>query len=432
MEPKFVSIKNTQREQVKEYFKLSPEKQRYLWYTDQIRKHDIWVNVCWYENHDLLVYSESTVGLKMGKNLYPQVRAKNGFSLDKKTNKLKMWYRSTPAGLLYLPDFLMSYGKEWVINEKFLNSGYPPARGARSTGRGSAVIDNKGPNSWLTKGLLEKILLNKITNPSQACQYIIKANRLKGVNPEALRNYIKDQQPKVTLFYLYDTLTDPNDAFTVNQTSSLNFFDLVKQAKALGEKVNMKWSAKRLDDTHQQFTKKLMEMELNMMEEEKVEYKSKLETPDGIELITTRKRLFEEGKTMNHCVYTNYWGQVKDRRYLVFNLTDSKDQKATAGISLRSDGYHLDQIQAKHNKSASIENKENIREFLASQQFQNFMRIELNQEQSPHEMSADHWVFPRSTKDEVRREVLSRRNDNFADPNDEEDFEQGPQAHYRF
>src|SRR5690606_20194791 len=148
---------------------------------------------------------------------------KKGFTLDKQTKKLRMWYLSQPTNLRYLHLLLREIGKEWVINEQFTGTEYYTDRTGVTTTMGS----------WLTKGLLEKILLNKITNPSDAAKYIIKANRLKGASPKFLQQYIKNKKPKLTLLMHNGYVTNINAVLQgANAVDSYTTGDLLKQAKA--------------------------------------------------------------------------------------------------------------------------------------------------------------------------------------------------------
>lgn len=341
---------------IRESLSYPPEKQRYLYYTGKLEKNPTWESVNYFENDDMLIYNENTFSLKMCNHLFPQRKSRKGFTYDKKTKKLKIWYLSNPKDLKYLSNLLTALKMEWVVNEGFFGGTKSFEKRNRGTGE-KTMINLAG---WLTKGLLEKIISGKITNPTEACQYIIKSNRWKGLDTGLLKKYIKRGALKHMVLSNYNIIDNPNDIlekeFEGRISSNYDFIDMINQAKALSKKINTKWSQKRIADVHRDWTRELMKFELEMMEDHVIDYHTQPILPKGFELLHTKRRLFEEGTIMDHCIYTNYYDRVKERRYIALHVTDENGEEATVGIRL-SQGYrrdedmqpHVDQIKSKRN-----------------------------------------------------------------------------------
>jgi hypothetical protein len=341
------TIINTIPEPLKLAFSYDKAKQKLLWYTDKLPKQK-WINSYYVDDEEKYIYSQSTCSVRMAGHLFPQASDKKGFRFDKKTKKLTLWYGCSLTKLDYLSQFLTGIKKEWVITENI-----------------------KG---WLTKGLLEKILADKITNPLDACKYIIKANRIKNCSPKLLQKYIKgdgrkirsrmDDGGKFEIMTMKDVVTSLDHWLESPSTDH----DLVRQCKALGRTFDPRWSSKRLTDLHQELTEELMKFEIDSVEDESVEWPA-FDLPKGFELITSKRRLFAEGKIMKHCVYTNYWGRVADQNYLVFSVTDKDGNRATAGFQIYGKYPELDQVNAKYNANPSLEIKEMVDKLSKDQAF---------------------------------------------------------------
>lgn len=314
---------------VQDALKLPKEQQRLRWYTDKIPKQK-WLSIYYVDEDDAYVYSQCCVHLRMASHLFPQSTDRKGFRFDKKTKKLTMWYGCKFDQLTHLFVFLEKIGREWVTNE-----GFTP---------------------WLTKGLLEKILAGKITNPLDACKYIIKANRLK-CSPKLLKDYIKDnatifnRSRKIELFMIKDAVTNLDHWL---EGGCEPYGDLVRQCKALGRTFDPKWSERRREDFHQELTRELMKAEIDSVDDYVVDW-PEFKFPEGMELIVSKRRCFEEGTLMSHCIYTNYWHKIEQKRYLAVHITDSQGNKATAGFTLYSGVPRLDQCNARRNTNPSVE-----------------------------------------------------------------------------
>ncbi len=333
-------------EKIKDVLKFDKARQRYFFYMDKLEKGP-WITSNYSEDDNKICYSESQVSLKMGAALYLYRTSKKGFTYDKQTKKITMWFGSIILKMIQLDKFLIAINKEWTVNEGF--------------------------SEWITKTLLEHILSNKITNPKQACKFILKQSRIE-CSIESLRYYIKRHGSKAHLLSLKDAvlninvfLEDKNDMLRINK-------DLVQQAKALNRKFDLTWSKSRLETEHQNWTRELMSMEINMIEDYKVEW-PKIKLPDNMELLASKRRVFEEGNKMRHCIFTNYWEQIKAKKYLALHVVDDEGNEATAGIRIGRTRIQLDDVLSKRNEPASEKIIKDVNKLLKSKTFLSSVKI---------------------------------------------------------
>lgn len=310
--------------------------QRLQFYQNKLQTHYHHCNIKETDTH--IYCSESEFELKFGKKLYLKQSKKRGFTFDKKTNKLKMWFGIDFLKFQNYSNILKHLGLEFILNEQL--------------------------SGWLTKSILEKCLVGKITNPTQFCKAIIKSARIE-CSPELLRQYIKNSS------HLYDNVkpwvlkiayTCKNlDYFLMNKHSIKRelLMDMINQANALGVKIDLKWSENRMKEEHKKWTYLLMEEEINTLEDITINYNS-IDLLPNMQVINTQKDLFREGKLMHHCVYTNYWRQVREKKYLVLHY-EYNNKPITIGIGVRTwDGEPeilIDQIYSTYNSQVNSDAK---------------------------------------------------------------------------
>lgn len=317
-------------DEIKEALGKEVRIQRLMFYTRKVDKGP-WSTVNYREEDDKLYYAEMMHELKMGAKLYLKRGLKRGFTFDRKTGKVSIWFGGSMDKFRHLTEFLEAYQLEWVVNEGF--------------------------NTWLTKTLFEKILAKTITNPTDAAKFIIQANRLgKHIPPKKLKDYIRRGGNKNELLRVKDVLVDLVPYIDNYRNANGHFLDdLIVQAKALGKKFDITWSRKRLNQLHSDWTKEIMEYEAAELVDEDIDWD--LPLPEGVTLLKTRKEVFKEGTIMNHCIYTNYWDRIKRKTYIALHITH-KDTEATAGIEIEFDEGKLivevDQVMMNGNIDATL------------------------------------------------------------------------------
>ena len=360
------------------YYTKDIEYQRYLMFTNKLNHlSPILVDVL--EKEDKIHFRELQYTPKFGKTLYLQKVSQKGLTFNKTTKKLQVWFGSSIDKLFYIDDFLKSLKKEWVINENF----------------------SKG---WLTKTVLEKILSGKITNPTTCCKEIIKNSRFKGASPELLKRFIKQKENSnylakkefTRLFYVckdinqfllnYQNFNDSsyNDFSCTNKEKTNNFFslsqnlrnDIIYQCQVLDKKIDLTWSVLRFQEEHKLMTEKIMEFEINKLNSVKLDYPV-IDLPSCFTILDTELEVFKEGTNMHHCIYTNYWGKIKNHSYIAIHL-DYKDIPVTIGISNKEyssfadkDIYPIEQIYSIGNQNVSDQIVEYAEFYIKKEETQN-------------------------------------------------------------
>lgn len=267
-------------------------------------------------------YHNTQFKIAQGKHSYfLRKTKKTGFTLNEK-GKLQIWYGGNIKALPELMDIIKYYKQDWFM-DYYLH--------------------------FLTKGLLEKILTGKIHNPIGFFEAWLKAQHIKA-SPRLLYKavefkynnissaieikhiLIKYSQVVAHVDQLLETIVaDDYDA------RSRTFIDMMDQALILERIIDPKWSDKRIADEHQQYTKEIMELEITSMEDQPVKipqvFYDKI-NDDNFTLLDTKKKIFMEGKLMKHCIYTNYWNSILNKKYLCFHV---EYQGIGATLTLRRD-----------------------------------------------------------------------------------------------
>lgn len=220
--------------------------------------------------------------------------------------------------------------------------------------------------------ILAKILSFKITNFTDLTKFIIKSNKIR-CSVATFDKYITNSSD----FYLLKKIS----RLTENVDENVKIFftneygtnvpilrDILDQAEMLEEKVDLRWSSKRLNEVHTDFTRRLMLYEKETVPEDYfgIPEVQNIAELHGIEYITTSKRLYTEGYTMKHCVYTSYEKLARIKEYLVFHINGY-----TLGVKLLKDPFNSksmvidwDQLYGKFNSSPDDEVKAIAKRFV--------------------------------------------------------------------
>jgi hypothetical protein len=97
-----------------------------------------------------------------------------------------------------------------------------------------------------------------------------------------------------------------------------------------------------------------------------------------VKLLNSKKKVYFEGATMGHCVYTNYWERIKKLKYVVFHVT-LNGEEATLGCGLHSNPYqnitglygtiYPEQVYTRFNKATTREMKEFCFDFINNNKY---------------------------------------------------------------
>ena len=281
------------------------------------------------QNPDKIVFVYENLKIRRANSSYFfNSSNKRGFTFDKKTKKLNVWFGSNISEIPQIKDFFSVMEIDWFEDKL---------------------------RQYLTKGGLEKILSGKITNPVDFCSNYLKMNRFKGASPKLFYRATKEAGglSKIHLFTFGRVCIDINQFFIkIIESPHLILHnniivDTAYQAGILEEKINILWSTKRFKDIHKKFTDIIMDIEQETLEDKVVDYKNKKNFPQKfpkeIVLMDSKKEVFREGKTMNHCIYTNYWNRIENGEYVAFKIIH-ENGRATLGCRVLGDGLKFDQI----------------------------------------------------------------------------------------
>ena len=318
-----------------DFLAMEPSAYKNFKYFNEIQGHSFRrVNLSY--KGDTMYYSYQTLSVKRnGSAYYVKQSNKAGFTFENR--KLKIWWGKNIKELPYLPVLLKELGMEWCIHEY---------------------------HTILTKGILEKMLRGDITNPVDMCKAYLKAVRIKNVSPKLFSDLIKSGRiGRYDIFTSIEVAKDPNHYIEKmlddNKIFTYIESDLTKQALILGRKIDFKWSDKRMRAEHEAWTKEIMDMEGENIDDTPLPLR---EFPllDGMTLLNSQKKVWLEGKIMHHCVYTNYWQSIKNNSYLAYHI-EMGDEVATLGVNSYGGNITFNQLYSTYNSKVSenLHNKVN-------------------------------------------------------------------------
>lgn len=313
--------------------------------------------------------------------LYLKRDSAAGCTYDKATKKFKWWYGK--HAVINMPnlvkDMCAYFKSEWFNNAP------------------------QGLQISTTNATLSKVLLGKITNPRDLIKSIIKVNptmRSMNISTELLWKYCNGRVGTrlQTLSDMVGVAKDPNHAveYMIDKdylTHDLS--DLIKQAQMLDRKIDFKWSKSRIAEVHTEWTKEIMDIEQEFIEKKDYGYIGELPSNGCLEVITNSKDLYIEGRTMSHCVFTNYAESVSNKTYFVFKFAD-RDARATLGIQKHWDKneFVINQLYGKFNKTMDRCHHDYVEQWLARPDVQQWFKdnYKVNSLGDPIQMVQVDWM----------------------------------------
>lgn len=281
------------------------------------------------EEGDITYYCESSVIIMKSKqSYYFRPMNKRGFTIDK--GKFKLWFGTTSKSLS-LDIIFKHYKIDWI--DKSL---YP----------------------ILSPSILGSVITGKITNPTDVAKKYLSYIRCKDVSHKLYLQCLDKKLNPSFLFKIMNVSTDKNHA--LEYILGNNYYnilkDTVEQAEVLDYKIDFKWSALRIKEEHKKLTNMIMDIEAEYIEDVNLYYELP-EYPKEFTLLKTIKDVYREGKSMNHCLYTNYARQMINGSYAAFHVT-LNDEEATLGLCRGwNNRWEYSQCYSYGNKSISNEMK---------------------------------------------------------------------------
>jgi hypothetical protein len=361
--------------------KVQPiDKQRFAFFKGNLYT---WVEETRSESDTHIYWAVNNCSPKWNKTggLYLKRDSVAGCTYDKATKKFKWWFGK--QAIIQMPNIvtdMCNYFKtEWFDSAP------------------------QGLKISTTNSTLSKVLLGKITNPRDLIRGIIKANpTMRGMNIsiETMWKYC-NTRPGVRLQSLSDTLSvakDPNHAIEYMSDKDYmthDMLDLIKQAQMLDRKIDFKWSKSRIAEVHTEWTKEIMDIEQEYIQKKEYDYVGESPCNGSLELITDSKELYIEGRTMSHCVFTNYADAVSNKTYFVFKFTD-RDTRATLGIQKHWDKneFVVNQLYGKFNKTIDRCHHDYVEEWLARPYVQQWFKdnYKVNSLGDPVQLAQVDWI----------------------------------------
>lgn len=292
-----------------------------------------------------IYYGYSTITIKKSKsnNYFFFRKDKGGFTIDEK-KKISIWFKKPISSIF----------SDIIQILKILD------------------IDWYNPifNQFLTKTVLEKIISKKITNPIDLCKYILKSNKIDASPKILYNNIINKKISKHNILrcskiaknfnHYMEYLNRTNDVLSASILS-----DLEDQALILETKINYNWSAKRMKCEHDRLTSIIMKETLDHMSDATIQDLAKYDIyeEEGFKLLYNEKDVYEEAEHMKHCVYTNYWSQIKDKKYLVYRV-NFEGERVTLGMNLKDKMITYSQANTYRNGRTSEKMSNKLSEFV--------------------------------------------------------------------
>lgn len=310
-------------------------------YYNVIQGRQFWEsNLC--KKDGCVYYSHSVFIVKKSKNgYYKQNKTRDGFTLNEK-GKLSIWFGKSIFQVPGVRDVFNHFNLNWFNDRLQL---------------------------YVTKTIAEKMLTGKITNNLDVVKAYMKAMKLN-CSARLLYNVMTDNTyNKPYLLSLLSVAKDQNHLLEMclnveNKNLQFHLGDMMKQAQILDRKIDFKWSDKRMREEHQNWTKEIMDIEFQTIEDVTAEHLLpflEFNRP-GFKLLTTKKEIYTEGKIMNHCVYTNYWSSVERKHYIVYHL-EFFGETATLGCYI-GDNITLNQCYGYANKPISSDLSAYVNNFI--------------------------------------------------------------------
>lgn len=146
------------------------------------------------------------------------------------------------------------------------------------------------------------------------------------------------------------TYTDNPQLFLerIKQFETTELRDLLYQAKKLNRIVKMSWSPRRIHDEHMKWTEEIHQLKTRNCSTEPIWEKS-VKLPKGVILLNSEKEIANEGSSMHHCIYTNYYGHLKNKRMIAFHVAN-EDGDFTCSFRFIGNQIEFDQAYKAWNK----------------------------------------------------------------------------------
>ena len=212
--------------------------------------------------------------------------------------------------------------------------------------------------SSIIKGIIIKSIYNEETFYKAVASRVWNIKGISWRNVKRVCNHIRGI-PIYDCYYFTKNINDTIERFFEADNYSL-LYDTLTSAVKLNQIIDFKWSDKRFEEEHKKQIQILMERELSKKDDKPI-YEHVINT-DTIKLLNTEKDIFLEGKNMHHCLYTNYYHRIKEKKYIAFHMTYPEDCtfsiRVCGTVNNIADKLIFDQIYLKYDRSVKPETRD--------------------------------------------------------------------------
>lgn len=227
----------------------------------------------------------------------------------------------------------------------------------------------------VNKIVIADILRRKIYGQETFYRCILnKVYRLKGFNWKLFKEYVcsSDHYYHISIYDLAVFTKDLQKSLSVlievsknkNNEKYILLVDMLRCAIKLDQIIDFGWSDKRLEDEH---IKQNRILNYQAISEKQVTpiHQNPLNI-ENIKMLNTEQDVYLEGLNMHHCLYTCYWGRIKNGNYLAFHM--NSPESCTFSFRLANNDVILDQCYLAYDRPVSKETNKLIKTFLSLNQ----------------------------------------------------------------
>lgn len=161
--------------------------------------------------------------------------------------------------------------------------------------------------------------LLQLPTPYYINKRIFKTILKKGKVPESSHNEytnLPDSPEEIKIFIEGDL-----DAIDERFCNNRELRDLYYQARALNKKIKISWSDRKIHDVHMKWTEEISKIKYRNCTDDKI-WENCIELPENITLLNSERQIANEGLNMHHCIYSNYYGLLKNKTHIAFHVND--------------------------------------------------------------------------------------------------------------
>jgi hypothetical protein len=107
--------------------------------------------------------------------------------------------------------------------------------------------------------------------------------------------------------------------------------DMLRQAVALDKVIKAEWSDRKIRDIHNDWSEEISKIKARNCTTDPI-FENIPELPEGVTFINTERECADEGFSMHHCVYSNYWDRIRYKDYIALHV-EHPEGKFTVGLT---------------------------------------------------------------------------------------------------